>query len=81
MQITGHPQQCNTCTWDDKINEPRKDTLTLCDGKDQIPLLQEFPVQPWGSEEEMRDRCQTGPVYRWLDVLLQIRVGDINNYS
>lgn len=55
----------------DSTNRPSKHTLTLCDGKDQIPLLQEFPVQPWRSKEEVCDRSQTCPANSWLDVLLQ----------
>lgn len=63
-------------TWrDDYINVPSKHTLTLCDGKDQIPLLQELPVQPWRSEEEVCDRGQTCSANGWLDVLLQTGVG------
>lgn len=53
-------------------------TLTLRDGEDQISLLQEFPVQPWRSEEEVCDRGQTCPANGWLDVLLQIGVEEHN---
>ena len=50
-------------------------TLTLCNGKDKIPLLQEFPVQPRRSKEKMCDCSQTGPANSWLDVFLQMEVG------
>lgn len=48
----------------------RSQTLTLCDGKDQVPLLQEFPVQPRRPEEEVCDGSQTCPANGGLDVLL-----------
>lgn len=53
-------------------------TLTLCNGKDKIPLLQEFPVQPRRSKEKMCDCSQTGPANSWLDVFLQMEVGTKN---
>ncbi len=61
--------------WHYYINRPCKHTLTLCDGEDQIPLLQQFPVQPWRTEEEVCDGSQTCPANGGLDVLLQVGVG------
>lgn len=56
-------------------------TLTLCDGKDQIPFLQELPVQSWGPKEEVRDRSETCPANSWLDVLLQVGLQTKTEYS
>lgn len=58
---------------DENTDKTIKETLTLCNSKDQIPLLQEFPVQSWRSEEEMCDCSQTCPANSWLNVLLEMR--------
>lgn len=46
-------------------------TLTLGDGEDQVSLLQELPVQPGGSKQEVGDGSQAAPAHGGLDVLLQ----------
>lgn len=62
---------------DDHIKRLCKHTLTLCDGKDQIPLFQEFSVQPGRSKQEVCDCGQTCSANGWLDILLQGEARDL----
>lgn len=47
-------------------------TLTLCNGKNQVPLLQELFVKSRRSKQKVCDGSQTGSTNGWLDVLLQM---------
>lgn len=49
-----------------------KHTLTLRDGKHQVPLLQQLPVQAWGPKDKVCDCRETCPANSWLDVLLHV---------
>lgn len=46
--------------------------LTLCNGKNQVSLLQELFVKSRRSKQKVCDGSQTGSTNGWLDVLLQM---------